>query len=75
MFDFNMTEWLGKQTMDFCESFVQLSKQCLSRDCQNNVSFVKMYFQFGLASMLTQVFLFFVFFPEGEKYPGMVTSL
>lgn len=41
VFDFNMTERLGKQTLDFCESFVQLSKQCLSRDCQNNVSFCK----------------------------------
>lgn len=38
VFDFNMTEQLGKQTLDFCES-VQLSKQCVSHDCQNNVSF------------------------------------
>lgn len=34
---FNMTQRLGKQTLAFSESFVQLSKQRLSRDCQNNV--------------------------------------
>lgn len=25
--NFNMAMWLGKQTLDFCESFAQLSKQ------------------------------------------------
>lgn len=57
LFDFNMTEQLGKQTLDFCESFVQLSKQCLSRDCQNNVSVwkEKYHFPFGRASTLTSI--------------------
>lgn len=25
--NFNMAMWLGKQTLDFCKSFVRLSKQ------------------------------------------------
>lgn len=36
VFDFNMTEPLGKQTLDLCESFVQLQavlEQFLSKQC------------------------------------------
>lgn len=61
VFDFNMTERLGKQTLDFCESFVQLSKQCLRFGCQNNVSLYKKkkmkHVQLGLSSALTALLL------------------
>lgn len=70
VFDFNMTEQLGKQALDFCESFVQLSKQCLSHDCQNNVSFCKKKkIQLGLASKLTPIL-----FPQQTRYSAQYAT-
>lgn len=58
VFYFNMTDWLSKHSLDFWESLVQLSKQCLSCYCQNNVTISKKIFcQHELNSLLTPILL------------------